>query len=283
MIILKWAPYPEASVGSYHVFRAIIGFLAPIPLPAALSGLTLQLALNGGSTQTITFDGVTDVITSINNVITGGQAYASIADNTKFLFRSDIREAPGSVQIVGGTALSVLGLTAMTLTQESNFVLLATVAALLDPTVLVEYDDPDGALQDYYQLTSLDTFGNESLPTTPQQPISSTGDLCVIEGIVTDLQGVRLVDKEVRAILKRAPTTLATGSLVDSHAYITTLTGPDGRFSLPLLQDALVRLEIPATGYSRYIKVPDLAFAFITDLEVDTNYQFTPDPLLGEI
>lgn len=283
MIFLSWAQYPEADVAGYHVFRSIIGFAAPLLDPVDLLGLTLILKLNGGSNQTVTFNAVDDVATQINAAITGGQAYASIADPTQFIFRSDVREAPGSVQIVGGTALSALGLTARAITQLSESVEVATVLAAADPETLVEFSDPDGALQDFYAVSSIDSLDNESLTTTYKQPISATGALCVVEGIVTDLQGVRLVDRTVRAILKTAPATVEIGSLIDASAAVETLTGPDGRFSLPLLQGATVQFEIPSTNYSRYITVPAQAFAFITDLDTDENYQFLPDPQLGQV
>jgi len=283
MIYLRWAPFPGADVVSYNVYRSLIGFVAPIPAPSALAGLTLQLALNSFPTQTVTFDGVTDVVTSINNQIIGGQAYASILNPAQFIFRDNVREAPGSVQVVGGTALTVLGLSPGTITQLSSVVLLSTVPGLVGaaPGTLVDFTDSDGALQDYYAVTTIDHLGNESLKTPFRQPITSTGNLCVIEGVVSNLQGVRLVDCEVKAHLMIFPKSLAPGVFVDSREPICTLTGDDGRFSLPLLQGTLVRLEIPAVGYSRDITVPCLAFAFITDLPVDLHYKFNPDPQFG--
>lgn len=282
-INLAWYQYPESDVASYHVWRSIVGFVAPVLTPTALAGLTLTLSIDGGANQTVTFDGVNSAVVNINNQVTGGQAYASIAFPTTFLFRDNVREAPGTVQIVGGTALTALGLTAGTISQLSVIGLLATVPAGSPATAAVTYEDPDGALQDFYALSSIDHLGNESLQTTPKQPITATGNLCVIEGVVTDMQGVRLVDQEVRAHLMNYPKSLAQGAYINKREPLTTLTGDDGRFSLTVLQCTLIRLEIPSVGYGRNIKVPAQAFAFISDLEVDLDYKFNPDPLLGEI
>jgi hypothetical protein len=280
---LVFAPLPQYVVSGYRVYRSILGFVAPIPLPSALAGLTLMLSISGGPTQTVTFNGVDDVITAINLAVAGGRAIASVATPTNFIFRVGVSTVPGSLQIVGGTALSLLGLTARTITTQSEFGLLAAVPAPVDPTVLVEFDDLDGMLQDYYAISTLDSSGNESLKTAFIQPTTATGPVCVVQGIVTDLQGARLVDAEVRSILKVAPTSLVDGSLVSLRHHTTVLTGPDGRFNLPLLQGALVQIEIRATGFSRYVTIPAQAFVNLTDLEVDLHYQFLPDPLLGEI
>lgn len=272
MITLRWAPFPEADVASYRVYRSIIGFRAPVLTPAALNGLTLQLKMNGGATQTITFNN-TPTIDRINATLTGGQAYLSEADDDYFLLRSDLREAPGSVQIVGGTALTLLGLTARTISEKSEDLVIATVPALEDPEEIVEHDDADGALQDFYAVTTLDALGNESLKTGWKQPITATGAICVLEGIVTDLQGVRLPDVEVTAKLVSFPHKQGTMSQV-SLGPVSTLSGSDGRFSLPLLQGALVQLEVPAVGFAKNITVPAKSFEFITDLLVDLDYRF---------
>ncbi len=269
MITLRWAPFPEANVVAYRVYRSIIGFRAPI---VSLNGLTLQLKMNGGATQTITFD-TSNIIQKINATLTGGRAYQSIEDAGYFLLRSDVRDAPGSVRIMGGTALTLLGQTARTISEKSETTLLAQVPALVDPNELVDYEDPDGALQDFYSLSTVDSFGNESLKTTPRQPITSTGPICVLEGIVVDLQGVRTPDAEVTAKLVRFPHKTGAVSQVTT-APICTLTGPDGRFSLVVLQCALIQLEVPALGFSRNITVPAKSYEFITDLLVDLDYRF---------
>jgi hypothetical protein len=267
VITLRWAQYPEAQVASYRVYRSIIGFVAPF---IDLNGKTLQLKINGGVTQTFNFTSASAVDT-INATIVGGRAYLAFS-GVQFLLRSDNRET-GSVQIVGGTALTDLGLTARTITAQSEDLMLATVAPAIDPNDLVEFQDQDGVIQDWYALTTIDTFSNESLKTAYRQPISSTGPLCVIEGIVMNLQGARVVDAEVIATVQAPPE--GSGSMSNiTPEPISVLSGPDGRFSLPVLQKAIIRLEIPSMSLCRMIRVPESAYAFINDIAVDLDYRY---------
>jgi len=272
--ILKFAPFPSSDVAHYRIYRSIIGFTATNALPATVAGKTLQLKMNGTALQTITFSGVATVPDQINLVLTGGRAYPNTADlGATFLLRSDIREAPGSVEIVGGSALVDLGTTARVITETSEDVLFVTIAALLDPELLVEFQDDDGALQDFYAIQTIDSFGNLSFKTGYRKAVQYTGDICVVEGIVTDLQGVRYVDAEVKARLIKFPHSPEKASQV-TLGEITTLTGPDGRFSLPLLQGALVQFEIRVVGFNRNITVPLKAYEFITDILVDLDYRY---------
>lgn len=227
--------------------------------------------MNGGANQTITFV-AGDIIAQINAVLVGGKAYAS-DDITKFLLRSDNRGPDGSVQIVGGTALADLGLTARIITAKSEDTLVATIAALANPEDMVTYADPDGFVQDWYAITTVDTSANESLKSAYIQPIQATGPLCVIEGIVMNLQGARVPDVEVHANIQLHP------EKIDALSNITldkvrVLTSVDGRFSIALLQGAIVKLECDRIGLSRMIKVPEQAYAFINDIHVDLAYRY---------
>lgn len=273
MITLRWAPFPGANVASYKIYRSMIGFVAPVLTPPALSGKTLQLKMNGGTTQTITFDSISPPYDKINATLTGGRAYPSIADSQYFLLRSDVRSAPGSVQIVGGSALTPMGLTARTIQERSEDTLVAQVPADPDPEATLEYEDPDGVCQDWYTITTIDSHGTESAKAPYRQPTSYTGPICVLEGLVTNLQGVRMPSIEVTATLVRYPQLMGKCPQITLDP-ITTYTGSDGRFSLPLLQGSLVQLDITSVGFSRNITVPEKAYEFITDLRVDLDYRY---------
>jgi len=273
MITLRWAPYPEANVVSYKIYRSIIGFVANIPLGPAISGKTLELKMNGGATQTFTFNSSDSVVDTINNTISGGEAFLSYEDEDKFLLRSNLRDENGSVEIVGGTGLSELGLTARVITEKSEDGLLSTVPAAEDPSSFMSFSDEDGALQDWYAISTVDSIGKESLKTEYKQAISFVGPLCVMEGIITDLQGVRQVDEEVRAKIVLIPQGVPVYTSISKN-WVSTLSGPDGRFSLPLLQGAVVKFEVPVLGYSRNIRVPEKAYEFIKDLYIDLDYRY---------
>lgn len=276
MITLRWSQVPGADVASYRVYRSIVGFRATMAPLSTLSGKTLQLRMNGGPLQTFTFDGTTPIVDLINATITGGKAYAS-CDGASFFVRSNDR-CDGSVEIVGGTALTDLGLSARIITAKSEEEMIAVVPAPSDPTEVVEYEDKDGVLEDWYRITSVNSFGVESQPTQYKQPIESSGPLCIIEGLVTDLRGIRLVDAEITATIQVPPERDHLSSFI-SKEPVTVYTNPDGRFSIALLQGALIRLEIPAIGYSRYITVPEKSYINIKDARVDLDYQFKSIPL----
>ena len=273
MINLRWAPFPDADVASYKVFRSMIGFRAKVVAPATLSGKTLILKMNGGSSQTITFSGTSSAVDQITAALTGGKAFLSNADSTWFFVRSNIRSAPGSVQIVGGTALADLQLIARTITEKSEDLQVATVAALEDPMEMVEWADVDGVPEDFYAIVSTDSFGNDSLKTSYRQAIAYTGAICVLEGIVTDLQGVRFPDAEISIQLIRYPQAIGKVPQI-TRQKLTFLTGSDGRFSIPVLQGALVQFEIKEVEFSREIEVPFKAYEFLTDIQVDLDYRY---------
>lgn len=273
MITLRWGALPGSDITEYRLYRSIIGFMAPILTPGALNGLTLQLKINGGAVQTVTFNAVDGTIDTINQIISGGSAIESIHDPGMFLFRSDIRVAPGSVEIVGGTALNTLSLTPRLITEKSEDKLLAVVEPAINPEDAVTYEDPDGVCQDWYAISTICSNGSESPKTNYKQPITYSGDICVLEGLVTDLQGMRIPDVEIIATLVKYPTEISKTPQITLQP-ITALTGPDGRFSLPLLQGALVELKIAAVGFSRNITVPNKPFEFVTNLMVDLDYRF---------
>lgn len=273
MINLRWAPFPASDVASYKVYRSMIGFRGLVVPPATLAGKTLVLKTNGGTSQTITFAGVATVVAQITAQLTGGKAFLSQEDPAYFFVRSNIRSAPGSIQIVSGTAMADLQLTARTITEKSESALVADLPALPDPLAMVDWQDPDGVPEDFYAVSSIDSYGNESLKTNFRQAIAYTGAICVLEGIVTDLQGVRYPDAEISIQLIRYP--VATGKVPQiTRGKLCFVTGPDGRFSIPVLQGALIQFEIKEVQFSREIEIPALAYQFLTDILVDLDYRY---------
>src|SRR5690606_19058836 len=146
------------------------------------------------------------------------------------------------------------GLAPAVVEEKTEDLLISTVTALDDPEDLVEFEDVDGSPQDFYAISTVDSLDNESNKTEYRQAVSYTGEICVIEGIVTDLRGVRIPDAEITAKLIKFPKSPVKASQITLEP-ITTLTGSDGRFSIPLLQGALVQFDIPAVGFSRTISV----------------------------
>lgn len=273
MINLRWAPFPGSDVESYKVYRSIIGFRSPLVAPATLAGKTLLLKMNGGSTQTITFAGTATAVAQINAQLTGGKAFPSNADSGYFIVRSNLRSAPGSVQITGGTALADLQQTPRLIFEKSEDHLIATVEALEDPELMVDWADLDGCPEDFYAISSVDSLSNESLKTSFRQAVAYTGKVCVLEGIVTDLQGVRYPDAEISIQLVKYPQAIGKVPQITRNK-LCFVTGPDGRFSIPVLQGALILFEIKEVQFSRTIEVPAQAYEFLTDIRVDLDYRY---------
>jgi len=263
MIILKWAPFPEADIVSYKVYRSMIGTKVIKAAPATLAGKNLLMKLNDGPMQSFVFSGLMSAVDLINLTLVGGRAYNSLADNSIFYIRSDVRGAPGRVEIIGGTALPDLGLIPRLIYEKSEDEVIANPAAGL-PDEMVTYEDPDGVLLDFYALSTVNSLSEESIKTAYRRPIQSTGPICVLEGLVTDIQGVRIPDALVTAEAVIYPQKSVANSLTKEP--IQTLTGPDGRYSLAVLQKTVIKLEIPDVGFSRFITVPELPYASVTDL-----------------
>lgn len=283
MIKLNWLPLRGADILSYRVYRSMIGFKATLASPASVAGLSLILALNNGTAQTITFSGTDDIITQINAQLEGGKAYAAADPDAAYFFvRSDLREAPGSIEIFDSPALIELNLTARLITERSEDLFLTTVAALTDETLTVVYPDPDGVAQDYYAVSTVNHLTDESAKSAYRQAVTTTGNICVLEGIVEDLSGRRIADAKVTATLLGTPQQIAFGGQV-SMRPLRTLSGPDGRYSVAVLQGMIIRLEIPLIGYSRAISVPTTLFAFVSDLDGDDAAQLKIDDNLGRL
>lgn len=283
MITLQWVPLEGADVSSYRVYRSMVGFRAALPSPSDLSGLTLILSVNGTTAQGITFDGVDDAVTAINTQLTGARAYAAADPDAAYLYvRSNIRTAPGSIEVVGGTALVLLNLAPRVITERSESQLLATVAVLTDPTATVSYDDPDGVSDDFYAVSTVDHLGDESLKSSYRRPVTATGNLCMLEGLVMDMTGRRIADAEVVVTPAPAPQGAVTGAQV-SKRPLRTLTGPDGRYALPVLQGLSVQIEIHEIGFSRVVVVPATLFANVADLASDDSAQLQIDYNLGAL
>jgi hypothetical protein len=272
-ICLRWSQIKGADVEAYRVYRSILGFEAPNLQGASIDGLDLVLNINGTGNQTFTFNATDSVVTTINATITDGKAYDSLADETKFLLRSNVRDETGSVEIVGGTALSLLGLTARTITELSEDFQIVSILAPEDPAEIVGYTDLDGVIEDWYALSTMASTGAESRKTDFKQATADSGALCRVEGIVTDLQGARVPDAIIEAKIMDFDQSVVDPAYI-TKGTITTLSQVDGRWSLPLLQNTLVLLKIDAVGYSENVIIPALAWVDVTDLEVTQAHRW---------
>lgn len=263
MIVNRWLPFDNATnIVSFNVYRSIIGFTGKIGVN--VSGKTLQLKVNNDTVQTVIFG--SDPVLDLTTQVDGGAAYLNY-DQDGFLFRSDIREAPGFVEIVGGDAMPLLEIGAARLISEkSEDGLIANVLVDNRPsTEFYEYRDNDGSLLDWYALTSLDNNDNESAKTAYMQPIQSTKPLCVVEGTLCNIEGARLVDQDITYSIAENAVGVGDRSSI-GVAPLFVRTTHNGRFSFAIIQGVDILLEIPSIGFSSVVSVPNQNFVFLNDL-----------------
>jgi len=271
MIYLRWNLLPESDVANFRIFKSVVGVRLPLLTPASLAAKALLLKVDGGATQTINFDGVTPLVDRLNAVLVGAAAFTSRASPQHFYIRSNNRST-GSIQILPSSGQVALGTTPRLISEKSESFLIGTVAALPGAENF-EFPDPDGTPHDWYSLTTVDRLTYESDKAAFKQAIAFTGNVCVLEGIVVDLRGARLADAEVKATLILYPPSSIQSTQVSTEP-VTTLSGPDGRYSLILLQGTTVQLEINSVGFNRNIDVPEKPYAFVSDLMADLDYRF---------
>lgn len=269
MNTLQWLPASTTDIQTYNVYRSFIGFLANNAIPSDVAGKTLKLKLNGGTVQTVTFNGAEPITLQLTNGFRGGYAYTSSHDAESLVFRSKIKKAPGSVEIIGGTALAALGLVARLIEEKSEDILVAEIPyEELDEDEMVMFDDADGVKEDWYALSTVDDDDNESEKTDYRAAITVTEPVCVIEGRAVNVQGTPASDIEVTVSIGQ--TTLLTGTTTYAGPpSVTARTGPDGRFSLTLLRGAIAKVHIPDLGLTREFLVPNEPYAFLSELPED--------------
>lgn len=270
-IRLKWSPIVGSNIDTYKVYRSILGFKTPTIFPfGILAGDTLKLKINSNQVQTVTFPLETTIlatIDTINSVIVGAKAYKSSGEDS-FYLRPDVRDVGSYVEVFGGTAVQKLGLTNRIISEKSEFFLIGTT-----PEATTEYEDVDGSIHDFYAISVVDSTGTESKRTPFIQAIDFTGDICVVEGILMDLQGVRRPDIEITARIVTPPANSSPGGYI-IDGIISTLSGEDGRFSLPLLQGASVLFEIDRARISDPVSIPLTAYIQFDELDINPDYMF---------
>lgn len=266
MITLRWSLFMEQEipVDYYNVFRSMIGFVFPIS--AIGSGATLNIKANGGANQLLTLPALNSV-DYLNSVLVNAYASESF-DGLSVYIRSTVGCYPGSIEILENT----LGLTPRLITERSESELIGIVTADNTDGAVETFIDNNGNYQDFYAVSSVGMNAIESKKTSWRQPLPAQGPLCVVEGTVINLQGIAIADIDVVATLHETPKARSLSYI--TREPISTKTSPEGRFSLPLVQGALVKLEIPAVGYSQMVTIPCRSYIFLQELLVDMNYTY---------
>jgi hypothetical protein len=266
MITLRWSLFmvQEVDVDYYNVYRSMIGFSFPKSAIGPASSLTIRV--NGGDPQVLNIP-QSNTAAYLNSVLVNAHAYEAY-DGNSIIIRSAVRSHPGSVRVESNT----LGLEERLITEKSESRIVAIHAASDGDGVVETFIDKDGFPEDFYSVSSTDLDGIESLQTPWIKPLQSLGAICVIEGSIVNLQGISVPDAEIIATLHETPK--ARPLTYITKEPIITRTNPDGRFSLPLLQGALVKLDIPAIGYTQMVTIPCRPYIFLQELLVDEGYTY---------
>jgi len=268
-IILRWVPIEGADIASYNIHRSMIGFITEEEAPFGFNGESLQLKINNQTIQTFNFvddSDINELVDFLNANMVGATAYKAYGTD-QLIVRSDIRAGAGFIEIVGGSALLKLGLSPHIISEKSETLKIGSI-----PYSELEYEDQNGVLEDFYGISTVDNVGNESNISSLRQAINFTGPICVVEGCITDLQGMRVPDVKVLARIVTPPEGAEHTSIIKDE--ISVLTGEDGRFSLPILQGARVIFEIDETRVSDPISIPVRPYVFFDDLPIDYEYKF---------
>lgn len=272
-VCLFWLPLSNSEISRYKVYRSVVGFEADKGTPALLAGKTLEVSLNLGPTQTITFDGTTPTVDRINMTLVGGYAASLEASPGRFALRVSPGSAPGMVQVLGGTALADLGVLAGTYSKESHRQLVANInSSPEDDTEGVEFCDSDGTIYDSYQVSTVDLSGVESRPTEYSLPTAQTGRLCRVYGCVSTAAGVRVPDSSITAKILEYPQSVVSPTFVDKEE-VSALSDSQGRFEILLLRGAFVEISVPALCFRRTVLIPDQAEAALVSLAVCRDYR----------
>ncbi len=263
MINLKWSILDSADAVSFRIYRSLIGFEFPVE---GSEGKLLTFKVNNKNTISIriqkdpllSFDGSKNLVSATLS-----------SDGKKVIVRNNLRTAPGSIQIVGGE----LPLNVRTISYLSEDTLVGTVPAEAGKKDYI-FVDNDGSISDGYAISVVNSVGDESKKSSYQNPVNASGDICCVCGVLANLSGKRIADATIKAYLCIPPESLS-GSMVTNEP-VETISDMDGRFSLPLLQGSLVKLEIDKIGYGKVVKIPAQSFVMVDDLEIDDEYQFDP-------
>ena len=272
-VSISWLPL-AANADTYTVLKGGAVCQSVIAGPSAniSDGDTLEIKINGGVTQTITFsntfitDGaatVNEIVDNINDSLTG--ATASISNNTgtsEVVLRVPDPKKNSSIEIIGGTAQAELsfptGLFSFALKTTQYQVLTVTSAST------TAFEDRDGSLFDYYKVfatSATGLVGQTSVVKTLSAYFDEVPTRAIIYGYLFDAGGNPSVKKDVIIrppddhfpSLDKGLHSSQIGISFDEHRV---LSDEDGYFETEVISDIVIRLSIPSINYDLVVRSP---------------------------
>jgi hypothetical protein len=240
----------------------------------ALNGKTLKVKVNGGAEQMVTFVSadpisLTNVIGEINGAITG-----LTADNDgtgKLRLTGGLTGTGGTLEITGGTALAILGLTQTITNGLDEHIPLQT--GVND----YEYDDLSGAASYWYRTRffneTLGTFGGWSdwIQGSTGSAVAAP-ELIVGKVKMADLDGGALAGMKITLVSIYSPLTADGYFLAGRSKQIET--DGTGQAETTLVRGMKLDVVVEGTSIIRRITVPTTGTEF--DLMDETLVQDDP-------
>jgi hypothetical protein len=172
-----------------------------------LQGTTLGLQINGGDTQTVTFIAanpisLASVISTFNGTVSG--ATASDDGYGKLKLTGTNTGTDGTILIVGGTSLSILGFSTDQIAHGQD-----AHISLASGTSAYQYDDSSGAVTYYYRTryfnSTSEVFSSWSsweLGTPDDATGAQIGDEPTITYTTDEITGINILLAQLKARLK---------------------------------------------------------------------------------
>ena len=225
--------------------------------PFTLNGLTLELRVDDGATQSITVETenpvyidplVAELETKLTDVIVENGGTGNLK------FSSENTGTKSSVEIVGGTGLTALGLTAGKSTGTDRRV------TLQEDYTEFTFIDSGGDTSYYYEVRFYNSLTGQvsdfSDPIPGQQSSPISGDLTTATLQLAKMNGEPWGDVVVIISNVYDPSALVSSSYGILNQTVTFSTDASGYGEIDLVVGTVVDVTISGTGLTRRITVP---------------------------
>lgn len=231
--------------------------------PFTLNGLTLELRVDDGATQSVTIEEADPVyidplIDELSDKLTDVTIENGGTGNLKLT--SAITGTASSIEITGGTGLTELGFTVGKVTGTDRRVLLQ------EGYTEFTFIDSGGETSYYYEvryyssLTGQTSDFSDPIPGAQATPVSA--DLITATVDMVEVNGEPMADVVVLVSNAYDPDSLIVSSYGILGKSVTFTTDASGHGEIDLVKGAVVDVTISGTGITRKITVPTSGTTF---------------------
>lgn len=235
-----------------------------IDAPFTLNGLDLTIRVDGGANQTATIEEADPVfidplVTELNEKLT--DVTVSNGGTGNILFTSDRTGTQSIVEIVSGTGLAALGLTAADVVTGKDRRLV-----IQDNYTEFTFVDNGGDTSYFYKIrfynsdTGVTSDFSDTIPAEQVSPISA--NLITAEVDLVGLDGQPLAEKIITISNVYNPDYLVVSTYGVFGNVVTLTTDASGHGEVDLVMGSTVDVSISGTGVTRRITVPTSGTSF---------------------